>query len=181
MKKLPPNFSIEKYGIFVRLVNESDAPFILRLRTNTKLARYIHSTDNDIQKQIEWIRSYKERERDGKDYYFIYFQSGIPIGLNRIYNIEEYSATGGSWLCEPGLDVEKVISTLFIMRNILFETLGKLKDKFDVRKDNVQVLRTHQMMGAKLVGESMLDLYLELDKRVYLKKRDYLLDLLNIK
>ena len=43
--KLPENFHIRKYGIDVRLVEEDDTPFILSLRANKWLTRYIHQTE----------------------------------------------------------------------------------------------------------------------------------------
>ena len=87
MKKIPSDFSIEKYGLYCRLVQEEDAPFILKLRTNKKLSRYVHSVDDSIENQIEWIRNYKKREEKGEDYYFIYFSKGKPIGVNRITSV----------------------------------------------------------------------------------------------
>ena len=63
---------IEKYGLKARLVEEQDAAFILSLRTDPKLSRFLHPTENDEEKQRAYIRGYKEREKQGKDYYFIF-------------------------------------------------------------------------------------------------------------
>lgn len=65
------NFELERYGVKVRLVTEQDVSFILSLRTDKRLSRYLHKTDNDLVKQLEWMKAYKERERKGEDYYFI--------------------------------------------------------------------------------------------------------------
>jgi hypothetical protein len=43
-KKLPSNYSDKKYGLNVRFVNEDDAEFILELRTNPNLNKYINPT-----------------------------------------------------------------------------------------------------------------------------------------
>jgi len=172
---------MDKYGLHVRLVNGSDAEFILKLRTDSKLSRYLHSTDSDLSKQVEWIMNYKNRELQGIDYYFIYSQNNNFIGLNRIYNIKDKEATSGSWICQQGLDVDLVISTLLLERDILFEHLNKDFDVFDVRKKNYQVIRTHKMMGAKIIGETDLDYLFQLDKNSYFKKKIYIIDLLNLK
>ena len=42
MKKLPSNFVLDKYGLHARLVCEDDAAFIVKIRTNENLSRYIH-------------------------------------------------------------------------------------------------------------------------------------------
>ena len=100
-KKLPLDFSMEKYGLRVRLATEDDTEYILSLRANKELTKFIHQTDNDAQKHLEWFKNYRIREAEGRDYYFIYFKDYKPVGLNRIYNVFEYYGTIGSWLCSP--------------------------------------------------------------------------------
>ena len=68
MIKLPSDFETDRYGLHVRLVREEDAEFIVKLRTDPKLGRYIHATDNNVEKQRKWIRDYKKRENDGIQY-----------------------------------------------------------------------------------------------------------------
>lgn len=181
MKKLPSDFTYQRYGITVRFVQEGDAEFILSLRTNSKLARYIHATSMDISKQIEWTREYKKREQIGLDYYFIYSFNNQYIGVNRIYDITADSATGGSWVCRPNTDAEVSVATLLIMRDIMFEELGLQYDKFDVRKENKQVQRIHKMMGAKIVAESDIDYFFELNREDYFINKDNIIELLNLK
>ena len=138
---LPSNFEISKYGLHARFVIESDAEFILSLRTNPMLSRFLHSTDNDVEKQKIWIRNYKERERNGTDYYFIYDANGENVGVNRIYNMTGDSCTGGSWICSPNVDSVKSIATVLISRDVKFEVLGFKEELFEVQKGNNQVLK----------------------------------------
>lgn len=182
MKRLTSDFEMDSYGLHVRLANIDDSAFILGLRTNEKLSRFIHSTDDDLLKQQAWMTEYKKREAEGKDYYFIYERDGCPIGVNRIYAIDEDTriCTGGSWICAPDTEYEYSVATLLILRDIMFDVLGFDKDQFDVRKQNRLVLRTHRMFGAKIVGESEADKYLSLKKEDYLKAKDRILQLLNI-
>lgn len=65
MIKLPNNFELDRYGLHVRLVGEEDAEFIVHLRTDEKLSRYINKTNVGVDKQKEWIKQYKKRERYG--------------------------------------------------------------------------------------------------------------------
>ena len=96
MKKLPADFSLNRYGLFCRLVDESDAEFIVRLRNDDKLSRYIHSSCPDVESQKEWIREYKKREQEGSEYYLIFLKEDKRVGLNRIYRIHEGIFTTGS-------------------------------------------------------------------------------------
>ena len=177
---LPSDFHGEKYGLTYRLVNESDAEYILSLRTDTWHTRFIHSTDNDLAKQIEWIRSYKQREREGREYYFIYFLNGKPIGVNRVYNIFEYYGTIGSWICNPDNEPETSLKTNVLLYDLIFEHVKLDITLFDVRKANKHVWKLHKMFGAEQVGESEIDYYFTLFKDNYLNKRENVLSMFNL-
>ncbi len=181
LHKLNPDFTFEAYGLKVRLVNEEDTDFILSLRTNKELSKYLHATDNDRQKQIEWLQKYKLRESEGRDYYFIYFKNDKPIGVNRIYNIHEYYGTPGSWLCSPDNDPLDSMLTYFCAREIYYNVLQLDILIYDVRKANKQVWKMHKMLGAQQVGESDIDYYFVMNKENYQKKKESVLKMLNIK
>jgi len=170
---LSESFELNKYGIHCRLVNESDSGFIVRLRADEKRGRYIHHTDQDIDKQILWIRDYKEREARGEEYYFIYDINGVPFGVNRIYSIEDNHCTEGSWVCLPIEDSSKVIASSLIIRDIIFESLGFDYDVFDVRLDNKKVRTFHRISGAKLIGKTEIDALYKLSKEDYFINREW--------
>jgi len=65
---LDRDFSLNRYGLHVRLVNEDDAEYILNLRTDHKLGRFLSKTVNDLEVQKQWIRDYKKREALGLEY-----------------------------------------------------------------------------------------------------------------
>lgn len=156
MIKLPENFELDRYGLHVRLVREEDAEFIVKIRTNENLSRFIHKIDADIEKQIQWIRTYKEREHAGVDYYFIFFYNGKPVGLNRIYDIRE----NGTFICgsfvfdSPDYKMASFASWILV-REIAFDVLGlRLQDDYiGTHKDNRSVLTIQRMMGSKQYGE----------------------------
>ena len=178
---LPSDFKYKDFGLEVRLVDERDVDYILSLRTNKNLTRFIHQTDNDREKQIEWIRSYKTREREGREYYFIYLFNGKPVGLNRIYNIFEYYGTIGSWICNPDNEAEVSLATYILMFDLLFDHIKLDITIFDVRKENKHVWKLHKMLGALSVGESDIDYYFTLNKETYYKNREIIINLFNLK
>lgn len=180
MEKLPENFEISSFGLTVRLVEEKDVDYILSLRTNKFLTRFIHQTDDDRDAQIEWIKRYKEREAEGREYYFIYYLGKKPVGLNRIYNIFEYYGTIGSWICNPDNDPEISLKTYILMFDMMFEQIKLDITLFDVRKVNKHVWKLHKMLGAMSVGESDVDYYFTLDKSTYYKNRETIISLYNL-
>ena len=180
MIKLPSDFETDRYGLHVRLVREEDAEFIVKLRTDPKLGRYIHATDNNVEKQRKWIRDYKKRENDGMDYYFIYYSNDRPIGVNRIYNIGENSATTGSWVCDEGVNPVVSISTMLIVREILFERLMIPINFFDVNKQNTRVYKLHLQMGVIVVSEDSENYYLSQTKESFDKNRKRIVKLFGL-
>lgn len=180
MYKLPENFKLHSLGLEVRLVCEDDVDYILSLRTNKHLARFIHQTDGDRDKQIEWIQNYKGREREGREYYFIYFFKGEPVGLNRIYNIYDYYGTIGSWICNPSNETEVSLATYILMFDLMFDYIKLNITIFDVRKVNRHVWKLHKLLGAQSVGESDIDYYFTLNKETYYSKRNDIINLFNL-
>ena len=57
--------------INLRTVTTADAEFILSLRMDSGLNRYLSRVEGAIEEQQSWIESYKEREAAGSEYYFV--------------------------------------------------------------------------------------------------------------
>lgn len=162
------NFKLNRYGLNVRLVNLDDAEFIVSLRTDEKLGKFLHSTSSDVKKQIDWIKLYLEREQEQKEFYFIYniVDSEIekPIGVNRIYNIKSDSFVVGSWIFSKDAPLGTAILGDIISREIGFEYLSVTKCFFDVRKNNHSVLKYHQSYSPNQINEDDDNFYFELSK-----------------
>jgi hypothetical protein len=178
---LDKNFEIEKYGLNVRFVNENDSEYIIGLRTDPKLGKYLNPTHNDIENQKKWIREYKKREELGEDYYFIYSHNGENVGVNRIYKIKDKTASSGSWICSPDLPFELPFLTLVILREIFFELLKLEVDFMDTRKENKKVIRMHLMLGSHITDESEVDVFHCLTNEDFKKNKLKFLDYIGIK
>lgn len=88
---------LQSKTVKLRLVNESDASFILSLRLNENYNKFLSSVNNDIEKQKVWIRNYKQKENNNEEFYFIIETlDGIPCGTVRIYDIHNNSFSWGA-------------------------------------------------------------------------------------
>ncbi len=156
-KILPPNFQDTRYGLSFRFVNEGDAEFIYKLRSDSQLSKYIHDIQGGVQQQVVWIKAYKQREAAGEEYYFIYFKDGEPVGLNRLYSFHDTTFTGGSWVMVPNSPMEVVLATSIINREVAFEDLGmELEDDYDATHiENKKVIKFNKMFGAKIYKHFM--------------------------
>lgn len=151
MKRLDDNFSLEKYGLKVRLVNENDADFIISLRSNANRTKYMITLNDEIESQKKWIQEYKKREKNGLDYYFIYSNAqGKPIGLNRLSHID-YDAKSGkasSWIAIEGLKYEP-LKMLLLGNEIVFNLIGIETTWGEVHKMNKGAIKIFELFGYK--------------------------------
>lgn len=170
---LPKNFTAERYGLFVRLVNEEDAEFIVNLRTDTQKGQFLGSTDANIEKQCSWIREYKKRERVGKEYYFMFEKpKGERLGVSRIYEIKEESFTTGSWVFKKDAPFGAAFLGDIICHEIAFELFPNSINLHDVRKANTGVRKYADEFHPKLLFETELTQYYMNNRENYLKYKD---------
>ena len=154
MRHLDDNFSEERYGLHVRFVNETDAEFIVRLRTDEKLSRYIHATSPDVDGQVAWIRQYKQRQAAGEDFYFMFEKPvGVRAGVCRIYDIKPGEFTVGSWLFSPEAPIGSAILADIITREIAYELFPDSVHHFDVKRLNTSVNRYNETYKSELIAQ----------------------------
>ena len=152
---LPGDFSGDRYGLTFRFVDEGDAEFIVSLRTDSKLGRFINKTENSIEKQKEWTREYKKREEEGQDFYFIFSGlDGTKYGVCRIYNIVEGYHSTGSWLFSSQAPFGAAFLGDIITHEIAFELFPNSKYRFDIDKENVNVARFALSFHPSVIGET---------------------------
>lgn len=177
-----PDYKITADDIIMRLVNESDAKFILKLRTDKRLSQYISPTSPKLEDQINWIKEYMVREANQKEFYFIYKDSRKkPWGAIRLYNFSEDSFTIGSWVCYPGNSNNIAVKAWLLAVEFGFNTLKFNTCMLDVRKKNLYVLYYLKLFGPILICEDELNYFFKFDKETFLKKRNKVTKLLNIK
>lgn len=153
------------YGknINIREVELSDAEFILELRCNEELGKYINKTENNLDKQIQYLENYKKKNENGNtEYYFVIEnKQGERLGVCRFYDLqpEEKSICPGSWIIKRDAPASTAIECVLNTYEITFYGLGIERFHLDVRKDNVKVNRFHRSYGCKLIDENDLDYF----------------------
>lgn len=182
MKKLSKDFTYQKYGLHVRFVNESDAQFILSIRTNAYKSKFIGGTNNSIDQQIEWIRNYKSREAEGTDYYFMYLFKGKRVGVNRLYDLSEHHFNHGSWVFSTESPQFCSFAAAIIAREIAFDILDiplESNEKDGVFENNARVVKFQKTLGMDLYGQRIINgqnvLYGTLTKDTFNKMKDKVL------
>ncbi len=164
---------INKYNIKLRLVEETDADFIVAIRTDAFKSRFISETNIDVEKQKLWIREYKKREKIGEELYLIAIdEEGVEFATYRLNNKTEDSIEIGSFVSKPFYDNPiNVIKVDVILKEYAFQELGFDNIKFDVRKENKSVVNYHKKFHPRLIDENELNYYFVLEKKVFLANK----------
>ncbi|MBM7309217.1 GNAT family N-acetyltransferase, partial [Citrobacter freundii] len=109
---------LEGRTIHFRLIEESDASFLYQLRMDETLNKYISKVDSSIEMQKEWIRNYKEREKEHIEYYFIIERNDTneKIGTIRLYGItDDNRFCWGSWILNSRKTVTSAIESAYLI------------------------------------------------------------------
>jgi RimJ/RimL family protein N-acetyltransferase len=157
----------------LRLVEEKDADFILKLRTDSNKSRFISETDSDVEKQKKWIREYKKREENKDEFYFIASDiNNIDFATYRIYNKKEDIIEIGSFVSKPLYhNPINIIKVDILVKTFVFDTLGFQKLNFEVRKENKSVVNYHKKFAPILIKEDELNYYFVLERDAFLSNK----------
>ncbi len=159
--------------IKLRLVKESDAEFIISLRTNDKYNKYLSSVGADVDAQRDWIRRYKEKENNKEEFYFIIERAdGIPCGTVRMYDFQNSSFSWGSWILNEDKTRYAAVESAFLVYEFGFEELGFTKSHFEVVKGNDKVSDFHLKFGAKQTGEDSVHYYYDITKEAVAESKN---------
>lgn len=160
--------------IYFRLVHDSDAEFILSLRTDEIKSKHLSYVSNEIESQRQWLLAYKQRESLNQEYYFIISKDGFqdPLGTVRLYDFKENSFCWGSWIIVDSAPTYTGIESALTVYRIGFEILSFKNSHFDVRKSNKKVIAFHMRFGANIIREDEESFYFEINKKQYLKTEE---------
>ena len=152
----------------LRTVAIEDAEFIYNMRQNQNKTKYLSRVTGTVESQKEWIKNYKQREEEKKEFYFVIeSKDKEKLGLVRMYDFQDESFCWGSWLIKEDAPKTTAIESALQIYEFGFYSLGFEKSHFDVRKGNDKVIAFHQRFGAKIVDEDELDYFFNFEKSDY--------------
>ena len=162
--------TIQGKNINLRPAEVKDAEFILELRMQTHKTKFLSQVENNLEKQQAWLKSYKQKEYSGLEYYFVIeSKHGVQLGLVRVYDLQPDSFCWGSWLIKDNAPTTTAIESALLVYEFGFGELSYKKAHFDVRKGNERVVAFHKRFGAQVINEDELNLYFHYPLKNYLK------------
>jgi RimJ/RimL family protein N-acetyltransferase len=153
---------LDGYAFRLRPIGDADAKFVISLRSNPQLNRYLHPSSNRVEDQLDWFAEYYRRPGD---YYFVLERkdNNASEGVVSVYNIDTEYRTGewGRWIIKPG-SIGAVESALLIYR-VAFERLHLHVLYCRTMADNAKVVSFHDSCG--IIQRTLLPLYFDIDGR----------------
>lgn len=126
----------------LRPIRCDDAEFVVTLRNDPHLGRYLHSGATDITSQIFWFEQYFQRDRD---YYFVVERrdNDLPEGVIAIYDVDTGSHEGewGRWILRPGSLA--AVESAYLIYRVAFDILGLNEIFCRTVADNEKVVSFH--------------------------------------
>jgi RimJ/RimL family protein N-acetyltransferase len=97
------DLTLDGHAFRLRPITDADAGFVLGLRQDAGLNRYLHPTSPILTDQLTWLREYYDRPRD---YYFVIERrvTGSSEGVIALYDIDISGKAGewGRWILRRG-------------------------------------------------------------------------------
>lgn len=147
------DYKLEGKYVNLRSVTEEDAEFILDIRNNPRISKYLPPLNVTVEQQRQWIN----KQRSDKDsYYFILeTQSGDPIGTLGVYDIVDNHAECGRSCCigEPFTAVEASV----LLTDFIFNILKLAYTTIWVYEGNKTVIALNQSYGYEWVENKVDD------------------------
>lgn len=155
---------IEGYAFRLRPVNDSDASFICRLRTDGYLNRFLHASSPRIEDQLEWLGRYYDRP---DDYYFVVeaLATGASEGVISIYDVEAHGKRGewGRWILRP--KSLAAIESAWLIYRVAFDRIGLEEVYCRTVAANTAVVSFHDSCG--ITNQRLLPNHFELGGRAH--------------
>ncbi|MEX9369463.1 GNAT family N-acetyltransferase [Providencia vermicola] len=154
---------LKSKSINLRFIELDDAEYVLSLRKNEQYNKHLSPVNTGVTEQVEWIKEYKKREQDLKEFYFIIQRNdGVKCGTIRIYDIQNNSFCWGSWILDENKTKTAAIESALLIYKFGFDVMHFSRSHFDVRKDNTSVISFHKKFNAHEIDEDNLNYYFEI-------------------
>lgn len=138
--------TLEGAAYRLRPICDEDAAFVISLRNDPSLNRFLHKSSQNLEDQLAWLSSYYERNNDC---YFVIERKngGMPEGVISLYDIDyvSRSAEWGRWILRPGSSA--AVESAWLIYRCAFEQLELQEVYCRTVAENKGVVSFHDSCG----------------------------------
>jgi RimJ/RimL family protein N-acetyltransferase len=153
---------IEGFAYRLRPIADKDAEFIIKLRCDPELNRFLHSTSVSLYSQLDWLAKYYARPGD---WYFVLERryDSISEGLSSLYDLDAQQciAEWGRWILRK--DSLAAVESAWLIYRCAFELLSLRQVYCQTVAENESVVSFHDSCG--ITERSLIPNHFNLDGR----------------
>jgi RimJ/RimL family protein N-acetyltransferase len=153
---------IDGLAFRLRPIGDSDASFVINLRSDPGLSRFLHPAPLNIENQLSWQAQYYDRPGD---WYFVLERQwdSKPEGLISLYehNTQKRCAEWGRWILRP--NSLAAVESAWLIYRCAFEQLYLSEVYCRTVADNRSVVSFHDSCG--ISKRTLLPSHFNLDGR----------------
>lgn len=137
------NYKIEGFAFNLRPLAIEDSQFVISLRSDPDLSKFLNPISGKLCDQIRWVEEYLEREGD---YCFIVEGcGGAPEGMISVYDVNDTVGEWGRWILRKGSMA--ALESVIMLYEFSFNVLGLREVYCRTVKDNMSVVEFHNSCG----------------------------------
>ncbi len=160
-------------NLYLKEVSVKDLDYILKLRTDKSLSKYLNHTPKNKNKQIEWLNKYFVRRQKNEEFYLIFQINKKKIyknlGFARIIKLNDSTFHFGGWILQKNTKPWIALECCLSIYEYAFIYLNYKKCLLWINLKNLNVIKYHKSLGAKYVNKDENEIYLKFNLNDYIK------------
>ena len=160
-------------NLYLKEVSVKDVDYILKLRTDKSLSKYLNHTPKNKNKQIVWLNEYFVRRQKNEEFYFIFQIKKKKIyknlGFARIIKLKDNTFHFGGWILQKNTKPWIALECCLSIYEYAFNYLNYKKCLLWINLKNLDVIKYHKTLGAKYVRKDKKEVYLKFNLIDYIK------------
>lgn len=164
---------VEGPNLVLRLIQPEDAGYVHSLRTNPAYNQHLSEVNGTAEDQRRWIESYKTREAEGLEFYYIIERKdGQACGVVRLYDLDAKSFTWGSWILDANKPPKAALESAVLSFGIGFTSRDRKIANVDVRVDNEHARAFYRRLGMTETHRTQTDIFFTYSRTRYEADRE---------
>lgn len=151
--------------IQLRAATLDDAEFILSLRLDPTLNKYLHATDNSIESQKTWMLN--QQKKEGDYYFIIESKEGELLGVVGVYDIVGNTFNWGRWIIKKSAPMYTSVESTILVYYFAFYILNLDTALSEVMIENKNVIKFHLSYQCQIYKETDDVMYYKFLKENY--------------
>ena len=160
-------------NLYLKEVSIKDVNYILKLRTDKFLSKYLNHTPKNKNKKLVWLKEYIIRRKNKTEFYFIFqlkkktnFKN---LGFARIIKLKKDTFHFGGWILQKNTKPWVALECCLSIYEYAFNHLNYKKCLLWINLKNLDIIKYHKFLGAKYIKKDKKEIFLRFNSKDFIK------------